>query len=127
MRQSMDELEQQVRDVIAKVARQRGAVPASIEGHHRLTLDLGLKSLDLAQIVALLERHTGVDPFAELVAITSVRTVADLCGAYRRCLAGEAAPASERAAGRERAARRLASRVRRAGAADPATGGSADG
>jgi acyl carrier protein len=70
--------------------------------------DLALASLDLAQLVALLEGDLKVDPFAELVPITSVRTVGDLCRAYERALAGET-PAAEDpalAAVRERAAAR---------------------
>jgi acyl carrier protein len=43
---------------------------------------LGLRSLDLARIVAVLELELGVDPFSELVPITTVRTVADLYRAY---------------------------------------------
>ena len=47
--------------------------------------DLRLESLDVAELVALLEDKLGVDPFAA-TAITSVRTVADLCNAYRPAL-----------------------------------------
>lgn len=70
--------------------------------------DLGLASLDLAQLVAILEVDLGVDPFAALVPITGVRTVADLCVAYERGVAGEgpAAEDPELAAIRERAAAR---------------------
>jgi acyl carrier protein len=80
----------------------RIALPATLNG------GLGLGSLDLAQLVALLEADLKADPFAALVPITSVRTVADLCQAYQRALSGEA-PAGEDpalAAVRERAAAR---------------------
>lgn len=43
---------------------------------------LGLKSLDLARLVAELEEELDFNPFAELVDITSVRTVGDLVAAY---------------------------------------------
>jgi acyl carrier protein len=70
--------------------------------------DLGLASLDLAQLVALLEVDLQADPFAALVPITGVRTVNDLCVAYERAVAGEqpAAEDPELAAIRERAAAR---------------------
>jgi acyl carrier protein len=80
----------------------RIALEATLNG------DLALASLDLAQLVALLEADLAVDPFAALVPITSVRTVGDLCQAYQRALSGEA-PAVEDpalAAVRERAAAR---------------------
>jgi acyl carrier protein len=116
----MEDLEPLIHATVLKVARQRGTPLERVESHHRWTVDLGLKSLDLAQVVAVLEMKTGVDPFAEMVSITSMRTVGDLVEAYRRCLAGEAAaPEVEGAleAGRDRAGRRLeAARNRRGGA-----------
>ena len=45
---------------------------------------LGLSSLDLAFLVAELEAELGVDPFAKLVPITSVRSVGDLVRAYQQ-------------------------------------------
>jgi acyl carrier protein len=48
------------------------------------TLDLGLESLDLAELVALLELRFGFDPFSHHAAITDVHTVQDLCNAYLR-------------------------------------------
>lgn len=44
----------------------------------------GLTSLDLAALVAKLERRWKVDPFLEAMSITEVRTVADLCRAYQQ-------------------------------------------
>lgn len=75
--------------------------------------DLGLASLDLAQLVAILETDLQADPFAELVPITGVRTVDDLCVAYERALAGER-PGEDPAlaAIRERAAARRERRGR---------------
>ena len=66
------------------------------EIHDRATLvdELGLKSLDLARVVAILELKLELDPFAELVAITSIRTVGDLCAAYEQCFATSAGHAS---------------------------------
>ena len=69
-------------------------------------VSLGLGSLDLAQLVAQLEADLDADPFRELVAITDVRTVGDLAGAYTRFFEGASAPDSTGAAARDRAARR---------------------
>jgi len=43
---------------------------------------LGLTSLDLARLVAVLEMELDTDPFSDEVPITSVRTVGDLMNAY---------------------------------------------
>ncbi|MFD6966947.1 acyl carrier protein [Streptomyces sp. NPDC059979] len=80
---------------------------------------LGLSSLHLARITAVLEMELDLDPFVELVPITDVRTVGDLYEAYELAAAGTGtaggptpsaaepvAPAGEEAA----AARREAAR-----------------
>ncbi len=66
-----------------------GVLPVAVAMEATLTGDLGLQSIQLAELVAILEQDLKVDPFAALVPITSVRTVGDLCEAYRRGLAGE--------------------------------------
>ena len=78
----MDSLEQTIHAVIRDIAAQAGRTLPPLERHHTLTYDLGLRSLDLAQLVATLEMLLGVDPFARLVPITNIRTVRDLCDAY---------------------------------------------
>lgn len=55
----------------------------AVRPEHVFTTDLGFESLDVAQLVATLELELGVDPFAT-TAVSGVRTVADLCAAYRR-------------------------------------------
>jgi acyl carrier protein len=54
-----------------------------IEPNARLVKDLGLDSMDLAELVAVLELELGMDPFAERVSIADVHTVADLLAAYQ--------------------------------------------
>lgn len=58
------------------------AVP-EILPKHELSNDLGLKSLDLAELVATLELEIGHDPFARDNAVTDVRTVEDLFRVYQ--------------------------------------------
>ena len=70
-----------------------------------LVEDLGLRSLDLARIIAKLEVKLDADPFAELVSVTSIRTPGDLCAAYAKCFAADedaAAAEPEPAAPRQR-------------------------
>jgi acyl carrier protein len=80
----MEDVEQVVLDVVAGVAREKSAAVSAVEADQTLVDDLGLRSLDLARIIAKLELKLGVDPFAEMVAVTSIRTVGDLCAAYAR-------------------------------------------
>ncbi|AUG78956.1 hypothetical protein CFP65_4202 [Kitasatospora sp. MMS16-BH015] len=60
-------------------------------GAEQLTIDdelfkFGLNSLMLAQLLIQLEAELGVDPFAEQVSITDVRSIRDLVDAYEQAL-----------------------------------------
>lgn len=73
-----------VHAAIARVMQAHGLPASAIRAEDKLNATLGLRSLDLAELVFELEMAVGADPFAELVPITSVRTVEDLVAAYRR-------------------------------------------
>lgn len=87
----MDNRDDVILGVVRNVAHDKHPEIESVAREQTLVEDLGLASLDLAVIVAKLERKLGVDPFAERVPITRIRTVGDLCAAYASCF-GEAAP-----------------------------------
>jgi hypothetical protein len=108
-------LEQTIHAAIQQVADSRGIDLPPLQATHTLTGDLGLRSLDLAHLVAVLEAELHADPFARLVPITSVRTVGDLCAAYHRCLAppAETEPQPGRAEGLARASARREAAARR--------------
>lgn len=71
-----------VRRAVLAVARRRQATLDGVAPEDHLVHDLGCDSLDLAQIVALLEVELGVDPF-RTVTLGALRTVEDLCAIYR--------------------------------------------
>lgn len=98
-----------VTEAVAAVMRQRGLDAAAIEPDAKLADTLGLKSMDLAQIVLDLEDTLEADPFAT-IPITSIRTIGDLTRAYETTLSGAAA-----ASGPDLAAEMEAARSRRAG------------
>jgi acyl carrier protein len=102
----MKEVEETVHRAVCRVARQRSPAVQRVDNGQRLTIELGLKSLDLAKLVAILELELGVDPFAKLVPITEVRTVGDLCNAYHLALEGQPSVPPSFAVSRDRAARR---------------------
>jgi len=85
----MSDVEKTVYRVLQRIVAERSPGVAKIESTQRLTSDLGLKSLDVARLIAVLELEIGVDPFVKLVAITDVRTVGDLCAAYRKALSDD--------------------------------------
>ena len=103
------QIERIVHGKIRAVARERIGKAGGLRGGEKLNANLGLSSLDLAFLVAELDAQLGVDPFAKLFSITSVRTVDDIVQAYQQAMfpklqrAGKTdalAPAVERAATR---------------------------
>jgi len=66
---------------LVQIARRRDPSLEAVTLEQPLA-SLGLDSLDLAQLVATLEVELGVDPFATR-SIAGLRTVGDLCDAYR--------------------------------------------
>jgi acyl carrier protein len=111
-----EQIEAVVHGKIRAVLQERfGQVPA-FGGADKLNATLGLSSLDLAFLVAELEVELGVDPFAKLVSITSVRSVDDLVRAYRRAIFGDnklQAEDTDLAAATQRAGSRQARRARK--------------
>lgn len=90
---SKEQIERVLCEEIAQILEEKGQnyvkAAAEIRTDHRLGPDLGLTSLDLAQLVAVVEGRLKADPFQELVPITSVRNVGDLSSAYERFFSGD--------------------------------------
>jgi acyl carrier protein len=111
-----EQIEAVVHQKIRAVLQERfGQIPA-FGGADKLNATLGFSSLDLAFLVAELEVELGVDPFAKLVSITSVRSVDDLVQAYRRAIFGDnklQAEDNDLAAAIQRAGSRRARRARK--------------
>lgn len=58
-----------------------------IEDSSEIVKDLGFKSLDVAELVAVLEMELDVDPFSDGVSLMEVRTYGDFCTVYEKaCL-----------------------------------------
>lgn len=85
----MNNLKQTIYNTILRIANKRSLDIKVIRDQNALVDHLGLTSLDLARIIATLELQLDVDPFAERVAITSIRTAGDLCAAYATCFSEE--------------------------------------
>lgn len=81
----MNTTEDVIYEVLARVMREEGLEAAGFTDQSRLIDDLGLKSLHVARILAMLELELDYDPFGSgAVPITGMQTVRDLCAAYRR-------------------------------------------
>ncbi|MBL8826080.1 MAG: hypothetical protein JNM18_03790 [Planctomycetaceae bacterium] len=78
----MESIEAAVFDELQHVAAVRGLALPALVRRQRLIDELGLRSLDLAHVVAALDRRLRVDPFLRHVPITKIATVGDLCDAY---------------------------------------------
>jgi acyl carrier protein len=83
-----EQIETVVHGKIRAVLHERFGQVRAFDGADKLNATLGLSSLDLAFLVADLEVELGVDPFAKLVSITSIRSVDDFVQAYRDALLG---------------------------------------
>ncbi len=84
-----------IHEEILNILEEREESRRHIANDDTLHDDLGLASLDLAQLVSVLEMKLQTDPFEELVAITDIRTVGELCQAYERMVSGKTDTASE--------------------------------
>jgi len=84
-RPSGAEIETIIHHTIVEILQRAGRPVASFDVDDDL-VSTGLTSLDLAALVARLERRWRIDPFLEATSITEVRTVGDLCRAYRESL-----------------------------------------
>lgn len=74
-------VEEAVEATIAEIMAARDLDPSAIDLTAKLSETLGLRSMDLAQIVLTLEDDLNTDPFQQ-IPITSIRTVGDLTRAY---------------------------------------------
>jgi acyl carrier protein len=88
-RLTRSQIETLVHDRIRALLNERFGELRAFSGSDKLNATLGLSSLDLAFLVSDLEAELGVDPFAKLVSITSVRSVDDLVHAYQQAFCPE--------------------------------------
>jgi len=68
-------------DIVNEVTKPAEEIE-ELDEEQLLVDQLGLTSLDLARLVAVLEMELDADPFTDEVPITGVRTVGDLLDAY---------------------------------------------
>jgi acyl carrier protein len=79
--ESAEQIRAAVQHAVQRVLESSGRDRHSFEDDELLSVEVGLDSLDLAQVVVLLEQELGVDPFRKQGAL--IRTFDDLVRAYR--------------------------------------------
>lgn len=78
----MSEVFDVLKNMIAEIQQQQGYPPVSVQRETQLVADLGLQSLDIAQLIAMLENEFAVDPFAHGATLDAVRTAGELSELY---------------------------------------------
>lgn len=78
----MKDIKEKVNSVLLDIQTRNGYKPIALEDEFGIVRDLGFSSLDVAELIALLEMELGVDPFAEGVSIMDVHTIGKLQEVY---------------------------------------------
>ncbi len=72
-----------IKDAIQEIMA-HNARPGVIDDTSEIVKDLGFTSLDVAELVAVLEMELEVDPFSNGVSLMDVRTYGDFCAVYAK-------------------------------------------
>ena len=76
-----------VREIIKEAIQEimeHNARTSAIDDSSEIVKDLGFTSLDVAELVAVLEMELDVDPFSDGVSLMEVRTYGDFCAVYEK-------------------------------------------
>lgn len=79
-----DEIKDVVYRTIESVAAESELPLDELKLHMQISDEIGLTSLQLAEVVALLDNALQVSPFEGMAAITDIVTLADLVAVYRK-------------------------------------------
>lgn len=71
-----------VLEAVREIVQAKGQADREVNVRSHLVNDLGLSSMDLAELVAVLEMKTSYDPFVSEYAIATMKSVDDLIHAY---------------------------------------------
>lgn len=84
---STKDIKHAIKKYIIQISEESEHPITHVEGHHSVVEDLGMTSLQIAMLISFLSTDLDTDPFScNLVAITDIRTVDDLCDAYEKSL-----------------------------------------
>ena len=75
-----------VEEAVREIMENNNLAERPVEDSSELVKDLGFKSLDVAELVAVLEIELDVDPFSDGVSLMEVRTCGDFCAVYEKAV-----------------------------------------
>lgn len=79
----MNELAVKIKEALKEIQERNGYPMHALGEDVKIVAGLGFSSLDVAELVAVLEMELGVDPFSAGVSIMSVHSIGDLCNVYQ--------------------------------------------
>ncbi|WP_444998575.1 acyl carrier protein [Aliikangiella sp. IMCC44359] len=82
----MNNVKEKINLVLKSIQERNNYSAKELNPELEVVADLGFVSLDVAELVAVLEMEIGVDPFSSGVSIMNVRTVGDLYRVYEEQL-----------------------------------------
>ncbi len=88
---TMTKIDELIASVVHSIQEQHGLAPGELTPQTSLIQDLGFSSLDIAQMVAMMESQTGIDPFAAGATLDQISTVESLTKLYSKATRLEAA------------------------------------
>jgi acyl carrier protein len=81
---------EKINAVLLEIQSRNRYKAVELKDEFRIVSDLGFSSLDIAELLALLEMELGVDPFAQGVSIMDVHTIGKLHEVYAVALERDA-------------------------------------
>ncbi|WP_159084029.1 acyl carrier protein [Saccharobesus litoralis] len=87
----MSTVQQTIYSVLREIQERNGYPLKEINEEVKVVKNLGFSSLDVAELVAVLEMEFGIDPFSQGVSIMEVHSVGELIAVYQNALSAEPA------------------------------------
>jgi acyl carrier protein len=79
----MSNIEAKINEVLKEIQQRNEYLLKALDPSVKVVNGLGFTSLDVAELVAVLEMELGFDPFSQGVSIMSVQTIGDLHKVYQ--------------------------------------------
>ncbi len=80
------DIKRKIKTVIQEIVDENGLQQRNILDDSFIVRDLGFTSLDVAELIAVLEMELDADPFSNGVSLMDVRTYGELCAVYENSL-----------------------------------------
>lgn len=79
----MENVKEKINSVLRDIQLRNSYKSKELNDECKIVQDLGFSSLDIAELIALLEMELGVDPFSEGVSIMDVHKIGELHQVYQ--------------------------------------------